>query len=584
VAVSAYVASASRPRASSIIALLVTAGVLYLAKEVLIPLALAILFSFLLAPAVRRLEQWKLGRVPSTLIVALAGFAVILGIAAVAAMQAVSLGAKLPEYRHNIVEKIHALRHPKRDTNIGKAAKAIKDIEKEAAPERPPVPVKETPGTPIEAFAQFVAPVAAPLAMTLAVIVFTILFLLNRENMRDRVIALLGPGRIHVMTKAMAEASYRVSQYLMTQVLVNALFGIPFGVALYFIGIPNAALFGLLGMVLRFIPYVGVWIAMAMPALLAFAISDTWTPVFWTLGVFFALESVLAYVIEPWLYGKSAGLSPIAIILAVVFWTWLWGPVGLLLATPLTVCVAVMGRYIPEFGYLNMLLGVEPVLAPEERCYQRLIALDSEEAGDVIEQYATTHGIARAFDEVIIPALSLAERDRQKGALEPARERFIFENVRRIVEDLEHEPAPSSAAPLCVVPAHDEADHLAALMVARLLPATQCVVVAPPAHPAEIAQLVAQKHCGAILVSAVPPHAAHYAGDLVRRLRRQVPGVKIAVGLWAAGDEAARAKDRLTKLGADEVVTAVSQAADTVRQLAAAANQEDPPGRRSAPR
>ena len=575
-AVSAYVSSASRPRASSLIALLITAGVLYLAQEVLIPLALAILFSFLLAPAVRRLEQWKVGRAPSTLIVALLGFGVIFAVAGVAAMQAVSLAGKLPEYRHNIVQKIHKLRHPDRQSNIGKAAEAIKDIEKEAAPERPPVPVKETPGTPVEAFAQFVAPVATPLAMALAVIVFTILFLLNRENMRDRVIALLGPSRIHVMTKAMAEASYRVSQYLMTQVLVNAMFGVPFGIALYFIGIPNAALFGLLGFVLRFIPYIGVWIAMAMPALLAFAISDGWSPVIWTLGVFLALETVLAYVIEPWLYGKSAGLSPIAIILAVVFWTWLWGPVGLLLATPLTVCVAVMGRYIPEFGYLNVLLGVEPVLSQEERFYQRLVALDHEEAGDVLEQYVTAHGIGRTFDEVVIPALSLAERDRQKGALEPARERYIYESVRRMVEELEHEPAAATGAPLCIVPAHDDADHLAAMMVSRLLPAAKAVVLTPPAKPAEVAETVAQKSCGAILISAVPPHTAHYAGDLARRLRRQVPGVKIAVGLWGAGENAARVKERLEKLGVDEVITTVSQAADTVRQLASAANQEQP--------
>ena len=579
-AVSAYVASASRPRASSLIALLITAGVLYLAQEVLIPLALAILFSFLLAPAVGRLEQWKLGRIPSTLVVALLAFGVVFGVAGVAATQAVSLAGKLPEYRHNIVQKIHKIRHPKKDSNIGKAAEAIKDIEKEAAPERPPVPVKESPGTPLEAFAQLVAPIATPLAMTLAVIVFTILFLLNRENMRDRVIALLGPSRIHVMTKAIAEASYRVSKYLMTQVLVNAMFGVPFGIALYFIGIPNAALFGLLGFVLRFIPYIGVWLAMAMPALLAFAISDGWSPVLWTLGVFFALESILAYVVEPWLYGKSAGLSPIAIILAVVFWTWLWGPVGLLLATPLTVCVAVMGRYIPEFGYLNVLLGVEPVLLPEERFYQRLVALDNEEAGEVIDQYVTSHGIARTFDELVIPALSLAERDRQKGALEPARERYIYESVRRIVEDLEHEPAPASGAPLCIVPAHDDADHLAATMVARLLPAAQAAVLAPPVKTSEVAETVAQKRCGAILISAVPPHTAHYAGDLARRLRRQVPGVKIAVGLWGAGEGAARMKDRLAKLGVDEVVTTVSQAADTVRQLASAANQEDPDVRR----
>jgi len=574
--VSAYISSGTRPNRSSVIALLVAAGVLYLAKEVLIPVALAILLAFVLAPAVRRLEQWKLGRAASTLIVALLGFGVIFAVLGIAATQAVSLGAKLPEYRQNIVEKIHALRHPKKDSNIGKAAEAIKDIEKEAAPERPPIPVKESPATPLEAIGDFVAPVAQPVAMAFAVIIFTILMLLNRENMRERILALLGPDRIHLMTKAMSEASYRVSRYLATQLLVNALFGIPFGIALYFIGIPNAALFGLLGMVLRFIPYAGVWVALAMPTVLAFAISDGWTPVAWTVGVFFALESLLAYVVEPWLYGKSAGLSPIAIILAVVFWTWLWGPIGLLLATPLTVCVAVMGRYIPEFGYLNVLLGVEPVLSPEERLYQRLIALDHDQAEELVESHAAAHGIAASFDEVIVPALRLAEIDRRKGALEPARERFIFEHARQIVEELEPKPA-AAGAPVCIVAAHDDADHIAAVMVAKLLPPAQAHVMGAPARPAEIAQVVGQKQCKAILISAVPPTAAQEAGYLARRLRSQLPDIKIAVGLWGADEGDAR-RERLLKLGVDEVLTRISAAPDFLRQLSnagpKASNQE----------
>src|SRR2546421_3007922 len=429
----AYTTSGPRARRSSLIALVIATAALYLAADVLIPLAIAILLAFLAAPAVRRLERWKLPRLPATLVVSAVGFGVIFGIGAIAATQAVSLAAKLPEYRQNIAAKIHALRHPDRASKIGKAAAAIKDLERQAAPERPPLPVKETPGTAFEALAEFAAPVAKPVAMALAVIVFTILMLVNRENMRDRLIGVLGTGRINAMTRAMAEASYRVSRYLATQLVVNAMFGIPFGIALYFIGIPNALLFGLLGMVLRFVPYAGVWIAAAMPAVLAFAISDSWTPVAWTVGVFAALALLLPYVIEPWLYGKSAGLSPIAIILAVVFWTWLWGPIGLLLATPLTVCVAVLGRYVPELGYLNMLLGVEPVLSPEQRFYQRLIALDHEEAQELVESHVTAHGIGATFDEVIAPALSLAEADRRKGSLEPARERFVYEHVRQIV-------------------------------------------------------------------------------------------------------------------------------------------------------
>jgi predicted PurR-regulated permease PerM len=548
---------------SSVVALLVAAAVLYIAQEVLIPVAVSILLAFLLAPAVQRLEQWKLGRVPSALVVALLAFGAVFGVAGVAATQAVQLGAKLPEYRHNIVQKIHALRTPKRDTNIGKAAEAIKDLEEEAAPERPPIPVKETAGSPVEAFTDFMAPVAKPVAMAFAVIVLTILLLLNRESMRERAISLAGPGRIHLTTKAMAEASFRVSRYLMTQLAVNAMFGIPFGIALYLIGIPNALLFGLLGMLLRFIPYAGVWIAAAMPATLAFAISDTWTPVAWTLGVFFVLEIALAYGVEPWLYGKSAGLSPIAIIMAVLFWTWLWGPVGLLLATPLTVCVAVIGRYIPEFGYLNTLLGVEPVLAPEERFYQRLLALDQEEAAEVAETHAATHGAGATFDEVIVPALALAGRDRQKGALEPARERFVFDNIRRIAAELEL-PDVAAAAPACIVAAHDDADAVAAEMLARVLGSGS--VVAAPAMPAEVAEQVKQRGCRTVIVSALPPHAASHAGALARRLRGQLDGARIVAGVWSPGEDPGRTRERLARLGVDAVVTRLAEAREAAHK------------------
>ena len=556
---SAYISSGTRPKRSAIIALLVAAAVLYLAKEVLIPVAVAILLSFLLAPAVRRLEQWKLGRVPSTLIVALLGFGAIFGIAGVAGSQAISLGAQLPEYRHNIVQKIRALRHPKHDSNIGKATEAIKDIEKEAAPDRPPIPVKESPANAFEATLDFMGPVAKPLAMLIAVIVFTILILLNRESMRERVIALIGPGRIQVTTKAMAEASYRVGRYLMMQLVVNAMFGIPFGIALYLIGIPNALFFGLLGMVLRFIPYAGVWVAAAMPAILAFAISDGWTPVAWTLGVFFALEALLAYVIEPWLYGKSAGLSPIAIIAAVVFWTWLWGPIGLLLATPLTVCVAVMGRHIPELGFLNLLLGVEPVLSPEERFYQRLIALDHEDAQQLAESHVAAHGIAATFDDVIVPSLTLLEADRRKAALEPARERYVYEHARRIIEELEHNPPADIGGAVCIVAARDETDRIAATMASRLI-------------AAPVVENAGQKPCKAVLISAVPPGAAHEAGYLARRLRRELPNAKIVVGLWGAADE--RSRERLTKLGVDVVITRFSEAAEVLRRLAGSGPSE----------
>jgi predicted PurR-regulated permease PerM len=524
-------------------------AVLYFAKEVLIPLALAILFSFLLAPAVRWLERW-LWRIPATLIVVLLVFSVIGAIAGIAAKQAVSLAAKLPEYRENITKKIHAVKQPA-EGDLGKAADAIKDLQQEAAPERPPLAVKESPGSPFEAIVEFVAPFAKPVGTALAVIVFTILMLLNRENMRERIIGLIGQRRIHLMTRAMSEASYRVGSYLYMQLVVNAMFGIPFGIALYFIGVPNAMLWGLLGMLLRFVPYVGVWIAAAMPAMLAFAIADDWSMVAWTVGAFLALELLLVNAIEPWLYGRSAGLAPIAIIAAALFWTWLWGPVGLLLATPLTVCVTVIGRYVPELGFLNTLLGVEPVLEPDERFYQRLVALDLDEANELAEKHAAAHGLIATLDDVLVPALGLAGADRRKGTLEPARERFVFEAVRRVVEDL---PAPEKVpggVQCRIVPAHDEADRVAALMLAR-------------AVAARVTDLDAQDDCRTIVVSAVPPQAASHAAFASRQLRGKVPGARIIVVLWAAEGDLARPRERLRQLGVDAVVARV---ADAVREV-----------------
>jgi len=541
------------PRSSPAFALVVVTAVLYLAKEVLIPLALAILFSFLLAPAVRRLERW-LWRIPATLIMVFLVFSLIGAVGVLAGRQAVSLAAKLPEYRENITKKIHAVRQP-REVDLAKAAGAIKDLQEEAAAEQPPVAVKETPGSPLEAIVEFIAPFAKPAGTALAVIVFTILMLLNRENLLERVIGLVGPRRINLMTRAMNEASYRVSSYLYMQLVVNAMFGIPFGIALHFIGVPNAMLWGLLGMLLRFIPYAGVWIAAAMPALLAFAIGDDWSMAAWTLGSFLALEMLLVNAVEPWLYGRSSGLAPIAVIAAALFWTWLWGPVGLLLATPLTVCVTVIGRYVPELGFLNTLLGVEPVLEPDERFYQRLVALDLDEANEMAEKHTAAHGLMATLDDVLVPTLGLVGADRRKGALEPARERFVFDAMRRVVEDL---PTPKHApgSVRCrIVPAHDEADRVAGLMLARSLPAL-------------VTDIDADDDSRVIVVSAAPPQAASHAGYAARRLRGKHPQARIIVALWAANGDFARARERLAHFGADAVAAKV---ADVIKEV-----QKDP--------
>jgi predicted PurR-regulated permease PerM len=565
-------------RSASLVAVLVVTAVLYFAREVLIPFALAVLLAFLLAPAVRRLERWKLGRVASTLIVVVLGFSLIGAVAWVAGRQAVSLAANLPEYRANVNEKIRWLREPGTG-QLSRAAEALRELEEQATPgpTREPVTVVEAPSSPYAVLIDYLTPFAKPVGTALAVIVFTILMLLHRENMRERLIGLIGARRINITTQALGEASDRVSRYLFTQLVINAAFGIPFGVALHFIGIPNAMLWGLLATLLRFIPYAGVWIAVAMPAALAFAISEGWSEVAWVLGVFLTLEFFIVYAVEPWAYGRSTGLSPIAVIAAVLFWTWLWGPVGLLLAMPLTVCVAVMGRYIPQLGYLNVLLGVEPVLEPEARFYQRLVAMDQEEAEDLAEGFANEHGLLALHERVVIPAMVLAEQDRHAGALDEQRSRFIFDTARHIVEYVEERKHPEKRAaapvqraipPVCIVAAHDEADHVAGQALGRMLaPGEFSARLLPyPLLAAEILDLVAEQACKVVCISALPPRATLHAAHLCKRLKHRFPELKVLVALWTSGNTD-KARARLAEAGADTVSTGLSETVEQLREL-----------------
>lgn len=555
---------------------------LYLAREVLIPLALAVLFAFLLAPATRRLERLRLGRAASTLVVVVLAVALLAGVAWFAGNQAVSLVGKLPEYRENITEKLRKLRAPPKG-ELGKAAEALKDIERETRPEGrpPPAPRREAAPSAVPTnLLQLVGTMGLSLlelgASLIAVIVLAALMLLRRDDLRDRLIRLVGEGNIHVTTQAMEDAGGRVSRYLMMQLLVNACYGLPLAGALWLIGLPNALLFGLLATVLRFIPYLGAAIAAALPILLSFAISDTWATIAWTVGVISTLEFVTGYVVEPWLYGESTGLSPLAIVFAAIFWTWLWGPLGLLLATPLTVCLAVIGRHLPMLRFLHVLLGVEPVLPLPLRFYQRLVAMEHEEALDIAERYAGEHGFVRLFDEVMLPAVLLAKRDRQRSALDGPREAFVFESLPRVAEEAAGEE-PAAAAngapprvPVCIVPAHDEADAIAAAMLGRVaaIEHYEPIVLAHDRLAGELVEEVAASRAKAVCISAVPPAAAANAAYLCKRLRLRCPGHKIVVALWRANTNLPSLVERLRAAGADEIVTRLPEAMERIRLIA----------------
>ena len=563
-----------------VLALVATIAALYLARDVLIPVALAALLGFLLAPAVRRLEHFGAGRGIATLLVAVFAFSLISAIGWVVTHQAVSLAAKLPEYRANITKKIRAVKAPAKG-ELGKAAEAVKEIHKQAVPAAPPLAVTETPASPFAQVADLIAPILKPVGTALAVIIFTILLLLNRENMRERLIALMGARHINVTTQALGEISERVSRYLMMQLFVNACFGVPFGIALYLIGMPNAVLWGLLAIALRFIPYAGAWVAAALPALLAFAISDDWSLVAWTLGVFLALELTLVYALEPWLYGRSTGLSAIAVMAATVFWTWLWGPVGLLLATPLTVCVVVVGRYIPRLGFLNLMLGSEPPLPAGTRLYQRLLSHEFREAVNLARKYRAEHGQPALYEEVMIPALQLAERDRQDGVSTPVSARSVVESFEHLLAESEVDAAKAPAEPhpsVCIASARDGIDCVAAQMLARLLHASQFDAIAlEHSNPAaETLAAIEDARCKTVLISALRPPAGSHAESLCRRVRQRFPQMTILVGLWAADGDIGKAAVRLKAAGADEVVTTLHGAVQRVREHAPTGMEEPP--------
>ena len=591
---------------TAMVTFVVVTGILYFGRDVLIPLALSMLLAFLLAPAVRHLERRKVPRVAATAIMVGMSCIVMAALIWVSAVQFLSLAASLPEYKKNIQNKVSVLRSDV-DGSLGKARRTIEEISTEMAKDeakgahkaqsprlqapadRPvPVTIEEGPSTPFEFMRDIIMLLVVPLTVAGAVVLFTFIILLRREDLRDRLIRLVGRGQLNVTTQVFEEAANRVSRYLRVQLIVNVTYGLPVGVALYALGVPNAALWGMLATALRFIPYIGAWIAAAMPIGLAFAISDGWSLVAWTVAVFVVLELISNNIIEPWAYGSSTGMSAIAIIAAAIFWTWLWGAIGLLLAVPLTVCLVVMGQYVPQFAFLSIMLGDQPVLPLEERLYQRLLARDQEEAIEVAEAYVEEHGLEALYESVLIPVLSLVERDRHSGALTDERTRFVFDNMRTLIEDVaepvgkdkdkttESAPIPPAAdAPLgpvsvCIVPARDEADELVGAMLLRRLRArhVSAELLSTDVLKSEVLERVAELAPESVYISALPPAALLHASFFCKRLRPRFPDLKIVVALWHADGDTQKGRARLIASGASDVVLTLK---DSIEKLPPAA-------------
>ena len=440
----------------TLIAVVATVAALYFGKDIFLPLAVAVLLTFALAPLVSWLRRLHMPRIAAVLAVVIGAFTAIGLFGAVVATQLGVLAGNLPLYQSNIETKVRVIK----DANFGEGMinrvsrlleRLGREIQRDDKPpseaeatepgEKPvnPLPVEVVPPQPqpLQVLQTIVGPLIDPLATGGIIIVVVIFMLLNREDLRDRFIRLVGATDLHRTTEALQDAGKRVGQYLLMQLVVNVTYAVPIGLGLWVIGVPNALLWGLLALVLRFVPYIGPVIAAIFPLVMALAVDPGWSMVLWTAALFIILELISNNFVEPWLYGSRTGLSPLAIIVAAIFWTWLWGPLGLLLSTPLTVCLVVLGRHVPQFEFLDVLFGSEPVLEPHEALYQRLLAGDPDEATDRAEEFLSESDLMTFYETVAIPGLSLGEYDRVRGVLADERRARLAEGAMTLVDNLE---------------------------------------------------------------------------------------------------------------------------------------------------
>lgn len=588
----------SESRLLSIIAGAVVVACLYFARVVFIPLALALLFSVLLTPVILLLEKIKLPRLLAICLVVVS-FVSLIGVGVwKTSQQFIYMTDQLPEYRANLDDKIRALSNS-RSRSLNKAAASVENLTKEAAAAVPGSPPKKeagkknaTPGSsPSQPLAvQVVTPVnplesatnwLGPLATALMVIVFTTFMLLGREDLRNRFIRLAGGGHLTIMTQALDEATNRIHRYLLLQSAVNAGYGLVIGFALYLIGIPNAWFLGVVAAILRFLPYVGAPLAALAPIGLSLAVFPGWFHGAATICLFLVLELVVANFIEPRLYGAHVGLSPIAILVAAVFWTLIWGVPGLILSTPLTVCLVVMGRYVPTLGFLSVVLGDEEVLSPESQYYQRLLATDQHEARQILELYLKEKPLEELYSSVVIPALRLAEQDRHSNKLDEDRQNFIYQSTREIVEEfgeIPSETATDAAVPgdsvmpprrgnqgtdgldvLCI-PARDAADDVVGLILCQLLErqghSARSIAIDTTA---EMLSEVSDAKPRVVCISALPPFALEHAKALYRKLRFRFPDLQVVVCLWQFEGDAQKAAFRFNLNSGDTFFTTLQQ-------------------------
>ncbi|ACB78485.1 protein of unknown function UPF0118 [Methylorubrum populi BJ001] len=597
----------------------VVIAALYYGREVFIPLVLAILLSFVLAPVVSFLRRMYLGRVPSVIIAVLLALSIILGIGAVLGTQVASLATDLPRYQTTVQQKLSGLQegllgranallqrinHQVHDASQ-KASAAGTTAERSVGGETPKaqlVRVQEPDPSPLTLAHNILGPIVEPLTTVGIVLVVVVFLLMQREDLRNRLIRLFGSRDLHRTTVAMDDAASRLGTYFLAQLGMNAAFGVLIGLGLWAIGVPSPILWGVFSALMRFVPYIGAFISGLLPVALAAAVDPGWSMAIWTAALFLIAEPLFGHVIEPLLYGHSTGLSPFAVIVSTLFWGFLWGPVGLILATPFTVCLVVLGRHVESLEFFDVLLGDRPPLTPVENFYQRMLAGDPDEARDIGEAMLKERSLSSYYDEVALKGLQLAANDYARGVVTPAQLENIKLSCQGLVEDFENRPDvepevdPKNRNP-ADVPSLAERTHPKNEAVPGQAPPVEqraptwqgdtpvlCIAGRGPLDEAAstiLAQLLRKHGLGARVasyetvsrgrirdldlsgvamicisyldISGSPAHLRY----LLERLHQRAPGIPILVGLWPVGEKVLTDAALGRELGADIYVSSL---------------------------
>ena len=577
---------------------------LYWAQTIFIPLTLAIYLTFLLSPLVSFLQRRRFGRIPAVL-AAVGAIGIFLGgVGWMVTHELTSLVNVLPQYQGNIQQKIQALRQSAESPPLRAIQHLMRELRGDTEPAppgsathgwmtgtigsaaSPPKTVTIEPETPawvarLPSLITSLVELLGTLALTLVLVIF---MLLNREDLRNRLIRLIGHGQLALTTKALDDAAQRISRYLFVQAIGNGAFGLVLAIGLFLIGVPYAMLWGFLAALLRYLPYVGTWIAALFPLALSIATTDGWLTPLLVLALYGSIEIFHSNAIEPRLFGQSMGISEVALLVAATFWAFLWGPVGLLLSNPLTVCLVVLGKYFPQLEYFTVLLGDEPALAPELSYYQRLLAHDHDEALKLVQTSVRGTAPEEVYDRLLIPALTFTKRDHERDELTDDDEQYILQTTREIIAQLAAENAdalradpeaearsngqtPPARVLVLGCPARDEADELALEMLGQLLdPAKWDLDVASTELlSAELVARAETDRPALICISSLPAGGLGQARYLCQRLRAKLPEAKILIGRWGLKRGMEDNQAQLHNAGADEIHATLLETRDSLR-------------------